>query len=181
MREITLQDATPAESTVRLAAGGDELAFARLVAEHNAPMARVAYFIAGDAETASEAVQRAWSVAWRRLRSLRDPERVGPWLVSIAANETRQLVRQQRRRSIVEVSTAADDNSGRDPADYIGVVDLGRALRKLKPDQRSLLALRYAAGLDSTQIGAVTGMSASGVRTRLARLLDRLRVDLDDA
>ena len=181
MREIALQDASQAGSTVRLAAGGDEVAFARLVAEHNAKMARVAFFIAGDAETASEAVQRAWAVAWRRLKSLRDPERVGPWLASIAANETRQLVRQQRRRTVVEVSAAPDEGAGRDPADFIGVVDLGRALRKLKPDERSLLALRYAGGLDSTQIGAVTGMSASGVRTRLSRLLDRLRVDLDDA
>ena len=60
-------------------------------------------------------------------------------------------------------------------------MDFGRALRKLSPDERSLLALRYAAGLDSTQIGAATGMSASGVRTRLARVLQRLRVELDDA
>jgi DNA-directed RNA polymerase specialized sigma24 family protein len=41
--------------------------------------------------------------------------------------------------------------------------------------------MRYVAGFDSSQIGAVTGMSASGVRTRLARLLERLRMDLDDA
>jgi RNA polymerase sigma factor (sigma-70 family) len=181
MRELTVRDATVVGSTVRLAAGGDEVAFARLVAEHHAPMARVAYFIAGDAETAAEAVQAAWVIAWRQLRRLRDPERVGPWLVSIAANETRRLVGRQRRRTIVEVSVAPDGSMSRDPAERISVVDLGRALRKLSPDERSLLAQRYAAGLDSTQIGLLTGMSASGVRTRLARLLDRLRVDLDDA
>ena len=179
MRELTVRDATVVGSTVRLAAGGDEVAFSRLVAEHHAPMARVAYFIAGDADTAAEAVQAAWVIAWREFRSLRDPERVRPWLVSIAANETRRLVRSQRRRTIVEVSLPSDAGVVRDPAERIGVVDLGRALRKLNPEERSLLAHRYAAGLDSTQIGAITGMSASGVRTRLARLLDRLRVDLD--
>jgi RNA polymerase sigma factor (sigma-70 family) len=51
----------------------------------------------------------------------------------------------------------------------------------LPPDDRRLLALRYVAGLDSTQIATHLGLSASGVRTRLARLLDRLRVDLDHA
>ena len=181
VRELTVRDASVAGSTVRLAAGGDELAFARLVAEHNASMARVAFFIAGDAETAAEAVQAAWSIAWRKLGSIRDPERVGPWLVSIAANETRHLIRNQRRRTVIEASIAPQEGTGRDPADRISVVDLQRALRGLKADERSLLAYRYAAGLDSTQIGAITGMSASGVRTRLARLLDRIRVDLDDA
>ena len=41
--------------------------------------------------------------------------------------------------------------------------------------------MRFAAGLDSNQIGAQAGMSASGVRSRLQRLVDRLRMDLDDA
>jgi len=49
----------------------------------------------------------------------------------------------------------------------------------LSAEDRSLLALRYVAGLDSTEIAAHLGGSASGIRSRLARLLDRLRVDLD--
>ena len=53
-------------------------------------MARVAYFISGDCETAREAVQAAWTIAWNKLRGVRDPERIGAWLVSIAANEVRR-------------------------------------------------------------------------------------------
>ena len=41
--------------------------------------------------------------------------------------------------------------------------------------------MRFVGGLDSTQIGEQAGMSASGVRSRLSRLLERLRKDLDDA
>ena len=67
-----------------------------------------------------------------------------------------------------------------DPADAIDLVDLGRALRGLTPDERSLLAMRYVAGFDSTQIAKEAGMSASGVRSRLSRLLERLRKELDD-
>jgi len=43
-------------------------------------------------------VQSARSIAWRKLSSLRDPERLRPWLVSVAANEARQLVRGQSPR-----------------------------------------------------------------------------------
>ena len=100
--------------------------------------------------------------------------------MAIAANEARQLIRRERRRTIVEVG-AGPPPTPRDPADAIAVVDLRRVLRQLDPDDQSLLAMRFVGGLDSTQIGEQAGLSASGVRSRLSRLLERLRKDLDDA
>jgi RNA polymerase sigma-70 factor (ECF subfamily) len=176
--DLTLVDATAVATTFRLAAGGDEPAFARLVAEHDAALARVAYVVTGDAELTRDAVQAAWSIAWRRLHTVRDPGQVRAWLVAIAANEARHLVRSRGRVTIVDISEALDRRGGGDPADRIGGLDLERALRHLGPDDRALLALRFVAGLDSTEIATHLGLSASGVRSRLARLLDRLRIDL---
>jgi len=181
MTDLVLDDANLSRSTARLAAKGDEAACARLVDDHYAPMVRAAFVITGDPETAREAVQGAWTIAWRQLGRLRDPERIRPWLVAIAANEARRLVRRQRRRSVIELSVRVDERSVGDPAAAIDLVDLGRVLRSLAPDERALLAMRYVAGLDATEIGRHSGMSASGVRSRLARLLDRLRRELDDA
>ena len=181
MTDITVQDTSALDTTVRLAAHGDEAAFSRLVAEHHASMSRVAFVICGDPEATRDAVQSAWSIAWRRLHALRDPEQVRAWLIAIAANEARQSIRQQRRRPVLDISHAIEHDAGGDPADTIGQVDLQRALAHLKPDDRRLLALRFVAGFDSTEIARHTGMSASGVRSRLARLLDRLRTDIDHA
>jgi RNA polymerase sigma factor (sigma-70 family) len=142
-------------------------------------MVRAAYVICGDADLAREATQIAWANAWRRLGTVRDPHRVRSWLVAIAVNEARQLIRRQRRRAALEISVPLDDVA--DPAGRIEVVDLKRAVAKLSARDRDLLAMRFAAGLDSFEIGAQAGMSASGVRSRLSRLLDRLRMDLDDA
>ena len=167
------------DGTVQRAAHGDEAAFARLVSEHHASMARVAYVICGDAETTRDAVQSAWAIAWRRIGSVRDPSQIRAWLVAVAANEARQTMRRQRRIRYVDVAEAASLVGDDDPADRISVVDVQRALRGLTADDRALLALRYVAGLDSTEIAAHLGGSASGVRSRLARLLDRLRLDLD--
>jgi len=66
-----------------------------------------------------------------------------------------------------------------DPADDINVVDLEHALRSLGADDRRLLALRFAGGLDSNEISQHLGLSASGVRSRLSRLIDRLRSELE--
>jgi RNA polymerase sigma-70 factor (ECF subfamily) len=178
MSDILLGDAAALEATVRSAATGDHAAFAQLVAEHHAFMARVAFVIAGDAEMTIDAVQSAWAIAWRRMGSLRDPSQIRAWLVAIAANEARQAMRRRRRERVVDISELV----ARSDAGYLDasadVVDLDRALRGLKAEERSLLAMRYAAGLDSSEIARQIGMSASGVRSRLARLLERLREDL---
>ena len=54
------------------------------------------------------------------------------------------------------------------------------AIRRLPADDRTLIALRYVAGFDATEIGRTIGLSASGVRTRLSRLVSRLREEVDD-
>jgi RNA polymerase sigma-70 factor (ECF subfamily) len=179
MTGISMPTAMDALSDVRLAANGDEIAFARLIGRHSPAMSRVSYVIAGDWDTAQEAVQSAWTIAWRKLPAIRDQERLEPWLVSIAANQTRTILRRHHRRTTVEISVGPGRSREHDPADAIELLDLRNALNRLAVEDRALIALRYVAGLDSTEIGSVTGTSASGVRSRLGRVLLRLRKDLD--
>jgi len=178
----------PSEGLVERAARGDEAAFSRIVRLHHADMTRVAFVVCGDPGLAEEAVAAAWPIAWRRLSSLREPDRLRPWLCSVAANEARQIIRSRRRRAVMEIPVpdmgggVMVDHGGRamDPALRAADLDLANALARLAPDDRALLALRYVAGLNSTELGRALGMSASGTRARLARLLERLRQELDD-
>jgi RNA polymerase sigma-70 factor, ECF subfamily len=162
------------------AVAGDQMAFARIVATYHADMVRVAYGICGEPDLALDAVQSAWLIAWRKLRTVREPDRLRSWLVAVAANEARHAVRRQHRGSVVEIEPVMPDLGAPDPADVIRRVDLVNALRHLKPDERSLIALRYGAELHSNEIGPLLGISASGVRARLLRILGRLRTELDD-
>jgi len=170
---------------VTRAAEGDEVAFARLVVAYHNDMVRVGYVVCGDADLAQEAAQAAWSLAWRKLGSLRDPGRVRPWLVSVAANEAKALARRRGRRSLREVAIEPRTDtlpSGRraDPASRVAEIDLANALAGLDASDRMLVALRYAAGLSSEEIGRLIGMTSGGVRARIARLLRRLRLELHD-
>lgn len=169
-----------AGTLVSQAAGGDEAAFTRIVAAHHDDMVRVSFVVCGDADLADEAVAAAWVIAWRKLGDLREPDRLRPWLVSIAANEARQAVRRRRRRGVIELAMPdATDESG-DPAARASDIDLINALARLDPEDRLLLALRYVAGFDASELAKATGRSASGTRARLARLLGRLRTELRD-
>jgi RNA polymerase sigma-70 factor (ECF subfamily) len=167
-------------SAVESAVAGDEMAFARIVDAYHGDLVRVAYVVAGDEQLAEDAAQSAWSIAWRKLGSLRDPERLRPWLVSVAANEARQLVRSRHRRAVAEIRVRPVDDPADDPAVTDERLDLLNAFRHLKPEDRRLLAMHFVAGLDSAEIGTLLGMSSSGVRGRMSRLLDRLRKELRD-
>jgi RNA polymerase sigma factor (sigma-70 family) len=178
MIEGVVAGAEPQRSIVERAIAGDEIAFAGIVAAHHEDMARIAYFVCGDLEIAEEAEQSAWAIAYRRLRDLRDPERLRPWLMSIAANEARQIARSRRRRSVRELYVV-------DPAqpadiDRVAMIDLADALARLDPKDRVIVGMRFVGGFESADIAQAMGMTASNVRVRLHRSLMRLRKDLGD-
>jgi RNA polymerase sigma-70 factor (ECF subfamily) len=161
------------------AAAGDTDAFARIMAAHDGDMARLAMVICGDVESAREAVQAAWPIAWQRLGSLRDPTRLRPWLMSIAANEARQLARSSRRR-VRNEARSEPPAPPLSPDDRAQHLDLAAALDRLEPDDRRLIGMRYLVGLTSVEIAAELDRTPSSVRGRLARLLDQLHRELGD-
>ena len=185
--EAMARDVATATTIVESAAAGDTVAFARIVAAYHADMIRVAYVVSGGSQdVADDAVQSAWSIAWRKLGSLRDPSRLKPWLVAIAANEARQLCRRRRHYAVTEIDLDTPglplaDPAEPDPADRADALDLEHVLHGLSADERSLLALRYEAGLDSRQIGRLLGRPSATIRWRLSRLTTRLRKELSDA
>ena len=175
---VVIAEAETQRWIVEHAIAGDEVAFARIVDAHHADMARIAYFVCGDLDIAEEAEQSAWAVAYRRLRDLRDPDRLRPWLMAVAANEARQIARSRRRRTVREIAVV-DPTRPRD-IDHAAMIDLADALGRLDPKDRAIVGMRFVGGFESAEIGRAMGMTASGVRVRLHRLLERLRKDLGD-
>jgi RNA polymerase sigma-70 factor (ECF subfamily) len=170
---------------VQAAATGDEGAFTELVSRHHQDMLRVAYVICRDPALAEDAAQAAWAIAWRRMGDVQEPTHIRSWLVAVAANEARRTMRS-RRPIVHEISigdSELDHSPGlrADPLDAsIASSDLRRVLASLDPTDRALIALRYVAELSSDEIGRALGLSSSGARGRLSRLLVRLRGELGD-
>jgi RNA polymerase sigma factor (sigma-70 family) len=162
------------------AAAGDDIAFGGIVAAHQNEMYSICVIVCRDRPMAEEAVQAAWSIAWKKLGSVRQPERLRPWLISVAVNEAKQLLRKRRRRTEVEIAVDASERPGGiDPATGVAGMDLRAAMQRLDPDDRALLTMRYVFGFDATELSTALGISPAATRQRLKRLLDLLRQDLD--
>jgi len=162
------------------AQAGDREAFTELVDRHHGELVRISFAITTDMDDALDSAQLAWIRAWQQLRSVREPERLRTWLIAIAANEARQRVRADRRRRIREITPMLPEGSDNAAATSADRLDLSSALAHLGPDDRRLLALRYLAGMTADEIGSAIGLSGSGVRTRLSRLMAQLREELSN-
>ena len=180
MAQLSIAGTGSDAKTLAAAVAGDVEALARIVAAYHDDMARIAFVICGDEAITQDAVQSAWLIAWRKLSTVRQPDRLRQWLMAIAANEARQIARRGRSHAVLEIAVADVPMPASDPSARATALDLGIALRRLSPDDRAILSLRHLGGYDATEIGRALGMRPASVRTRLARTLARLRKDLGD-
>lgn len=150
-------------------------AFTAEVEKYDSDMVALCFVITGSRDLARDASQTAWLKYWRKPPRLRDPGALRAWLLTVAANEARQILRKDRRTIPLEL----DDSSS---ATYEKSTDiaLGDALKGLDADERALLGLRYVVGLNSTEIGTHLSITPGAVRLRLHRIVGKLREVLAD-
>ena len=70
-------------------------------------MARVCFIVCRDIDLEQEAAQNAWPIVWRKLGTIREPDRLRPWLLAVATNEFRQVARRQSRQAVREIMSRA--------------------------------------------------------------------------
>ncbi len=158
----------------------------RLFAEHSQRLYAFVAYRTGDPSVAEEIVGDTFERVIRtRRRFDRGKGSEQSWIYAIALN----LVTDHQRRAGVErraLDSAAYDGGGdaRDPLARVADRDeIFRALERLDPDVREVLALRYGADLRLKDIAKLTGRPLSTVHERLHRGLRSLQAELehDDA
>jgi len=154
----------------------------RLFAEHSQRLyAFVAYRI-GDRVVAEEIVGDTFErVVRTRRRFDRSKGSEQSWIYAIAMNLVTDHQRRTtaERRALDSVAPADGRAAANDPFAHVEDRDeLSRALGRLEPDVREVLALRYGADLRLKDIAKLTGRPLSTVHERLHRGLRRLQAEL---
>ena len=140
-----------------------------------------ARLILRDHELARDAVQDGFIRAWQGLPSLRDPDRFEAWLRSLVARSCIDILRRRRRRPM-EVELVSTD--GPSINDVSGVTAdrelLDTILRRLPPEQRAVVVLRYYFDLEVPEIAATLRIPVGTAKSRLHRSMSVMRVALAD-
>jgi len=153
----------------------------RAIAAHVPRLRRYAAALVGNMADADDLVQDCVEKALTSRRSLRDPSRLGGWLMSILHNLHVSGLRWRRRRGHeLSVERFADDVAlSAPPADRVAVRDFVRAFGQLSEEHRRILLLTGLEGMSYREVAEVLDVPIGTVMSRLARARERLRVLLE--
>lgn len=168
------------DELVRRARGGDEAALDALVRRHADAVFRIALSVSGDRDAAQDVAQDAFLKAFRALGSFRGDASFRTWLLTIAANTARGVMRRQGRRRETDLDAitplASQERSPDEAAELsTEAARARRALAQLPEKQRLSVQLRVDEGLSFREIGDVIGSTEGAARVNYFHGIRRLR------
>ncbi len=164
----------------RFAAEGDGPAFEALVARHGPMVLGTCRRMLGDGPDSEDAFQATFLVLARKAGTIRDADRLGPWLHGVARRVARRSRAQAARRRSFEgpggetQAIAGTDGSVTPEAAELRAA-LDEELGRLPEKYRAPLVLCYLEGLTHDEAAARLRWPVGTVRSRLAGGRDRLR------
>ena len=168
---------------------GDDTAFAELVEKYKKQVHALVWRKIGDFHIAEEITQDTFLKAYKRLTTLKKPQRFVGWLYVIAANRCSSWLRKKRlwTQSLEHLEQA--DKEQLEKAAYSEFVVeenerisgqaqrdiVKKLLAKLGESERTVMTLHYFGEMSCTEIGAFLGVSANTIKSRLHRAQQRLK------
>ena len=168
---------------------GDDNAFSVLVRKYQKQVHALAWRKIGDFHIAEEITQDTFLKAYKRLATLKKPQRFVSWLYVIAANRCSSWLRKKRLWTQPLEQLEETDNEQLQKATYSGFVVeenertaidaqrdvVKKLLAKLQESERTVITLHYFGEMSCPEIGAFLGVSANTIKSRLRRAQQRLR------
>lgn len=136
------------------------------------------------AQTFFNALKNLWRFRWTGAS-------ISSWLYRIATNEVNGFYRKSRKRTHTDIGKLTDrlaDGKNR-PDQELEIAEetltrqeaflaLNACVKELKPDEQSLIALRYFERKPYAEIAEVLGRKEGTLRMRAKRALEKLRIQL---
>lgn len=154
---------------------GDEVAFEAIYARYNRPVHEYAWRMTGRSSVAEEIVQECF-LAFFKLAPRYDASRarVLTLLLTIARNHVvkrQQTVMAETTNDVVAVAASVEEDLLADER----AVAVRRAIARLPESQREVLVLFEFEDLSMKEIGAILGLDAGAVKSRLFRARESLK------
>ena len=180
------------DALVRLAQEGDTRAFDELVVRYRDKVYRLSFKILRNEDDAAEALQDAFTSAFRGLKNFKAESTFSTWLYRVATNAS--LMKYRKRRDD-HISLEQSQSPQRD-AEGLSIPDwsqqpleelldtetrevMEEGLRRLPEELRTVFILRDEDGHSNAEVAEMLDLSVPAVKSRLHRARMALRDRLD--
>ena len=172
------------EELVQQVREGDERAMNLLVDRHHGVVFRTCAAILRDEDLASDASQNSFLKAFKAVDRFRGESAFRTWLLAIASNEARGLLRKvERRREDTLEGLDILPAEGNDPSAEVvlrsEVARVRAVLADLPEKQKLSVSLRIFEGLSFREIGEIIDSTEGSARVNYHHGIQRLRERLE--
>ncbi len=171
------------DEIVQRVRGGDAGAYRLLLERHYPKALRFGMRMLGNRADAEEAVQDAFTRAYRSLERYETRGRFESWLMQILVNRCRTAGarRDRRDRTFVSFDVVEDWALAGAEGPVEPRVELQRALALLTDEEREALLLKYLDDRTYEDMATLTGSGVSALKMRVKRARERLQALLGRA
>ena len=151
----------------------EEEIFARLVREHKSTIYTVCYMFSKDEDEVQDLFQETLINMWKGMGGFREESKIDTWIYRVALN-TCLTQERKKKREVKKVPLNMDVNYFEDnDANAKQARILHQRISQLAYVDRALVML-WLDGMSYDEMGAVVGISAQNVATKLFRIKEQL-------
>jgi RNA polymerase sigma-70 factor (ECF subfamily) len=156
----------------RAEARSSAVEFGERIAENQRRVFQIAFSILGNSADAEDVAQEAFLRAYQKLDSLREAEKFRAWVNRIVFRLALNRKRGYRRRLVRDTAwqsteTATMVDGAKEAEQQVMLDRLRKEIERLPEKLRSVLQLSLVEEMDAADVGAVLGIPAGTVRSRV--------------
>jgi RNA polymerase sigma factor (sigma-70 family) len=164
-------------SLVARSLAGNRDAFGRIVSRYQSLVCSVAYSATGSLTHSEDLAQETFLAAWKELSTLREPDKLRPWLCGIARNVVHSTQRREKLEPTAggEPIESAEDTPAVQPLASEQAISkeeeaiLWRSIEGIPESYREPMVLFYREHQSVEKVATALGLSEDVIRQRLSR------------
>jgi len=165
---------------------GNRGSFQELMIMFQEDIYRLAYYRTFSQMDAEDITQEVFVQAYRKIKTLHDPQRFRAWLYTIAVNRCNDFLRKKKYLFLLQSRSAreqeveeAGEKVNNNYTDTIAKKKFWEQVRllldKLSAMERQVFTLRFMDHRNINEIAAILGKNESTIKTHLYRALNKVR------
>jgi len=152
--------------------------FESLIKNEQEKLYKIAFAYVKNEQDALDVVQEAIINAYKAFPKLENPQYFSTWMTRILINTAINELR--RRKKITFLDVEKHETVIKETHLSIHKLDLAEVLERLKPEQRSLLMMRFTYGYSIKEIAQIFEKPEGTIKSQLHRTLAQVKAELEE-